>query len=401
MRFRIVCGLVLLLAHAAPGAQEAMPEREMSFSEKQDGSVFAHFTLGEEEAAVIQFLDEAGEVLRPLSIKVEDNGDNYIAGRVSSGVRLDFLPKRIVSVQLSDLPGLENLRISFLDLFLKRNFVSVPLFDFPGLQGVRIRLLVKANAGRDAATIAVSTEETAAITVRLVEVGMVYIPGGTFRMGDLSVSGVGNSRELPVHSVTVPSFRIGKREVTFSQWDACVADGGCSHSPDDRGWGRGNRPVIRVSWDDVQEFIVWLNARTDGGYRLPTESEWEYAARAGSETLYTWGDEIGVNRANCNGCGSRWDNRETAPVGSFPANAWGLHDMHGNVWEWVEDCWNGNYEGAPGDGSAWLSGDCSQRVVRGGAWRYGGPGGLRSSIQSKWLRSVRGVDLGFRLARDR
>ena len=142
MRFRIVCGLVLLLAHAAPGAQEAMPERVMDFSEKQDGSVFAHFTLGEEEAAVIQFLDEAGEVLRPLSIKVEDNGDNYIAGRVSSGVRLDFLPKRnLGSVQLSDLPGLENLRISFLDLFLKRNFVSVPLFDlsgFPGFPGLQV-----------------------------------------------------------------------------------------------------------------------------------------------------------------------------------------------------------------------------------------------------------------------
>ena len=400
MRFRIVCGLVLLLAHAAPGAQEAMPERVMSLSVKQDGSVFAHFTLGEEEAAVIQFLDETSEVLRPLSIKVEDNGDNYIAGRVSSGVRLDFLPKRIVSVQLSDLPGLENLRISFLDLFLKRNFVSVPLFDFPGLQGVRIRLLVKANAGRDAATIAVSTEETAAITVRLVEVGMVYIPGGTFRMGDLSVSGVGGSDELPVHSVTVPSFWMGKHEVTFSQWDACVADGGCSRRPGDSGFGRGNRPVIDVSWDDAQAFIAWLNARTDGGYRLPTESEWEYAARAGSEGLYTWGDEIGVNRANCDGCGSQWDGDETAPVGSFPANAWGLHDMHGNVWEWVEDCWNGSYEGAPGDGSAWLSGSCSQRVIRGGSW-LDGPGTLRSSDRDWGIRSNRLNFLGFRLARDR
>ena len=398
MRFRIVCGLVLLLAHAAPGAQEAMPERVMTFSEKQDGSVFAHFTLGEEEAAVIQFLDEAGEVLRPLSIKVEDNGDNYIAGRVSSGVRLDFLPKRIVSVQLSDLPGLENLRISFLDLFLKRNFVSVPLFDFPGLQGVRIRLLVKANAGRDAATIAVSTEETAAITVRLVEVGMVYIPGGTFRMGDLS--GEGHGQQLPVHSVTVPSFWMGKREVTFSQWDACVADGGCSHTPGDEGFGRGNRPVINVSWDDVQEFIAWLNARAGGGYRLPTESEWEYAARAGSETLYSWGDELGVNRANCDDCGSEWDDERTAPVGSFPANAWGLHDMHGNVWEWVEDCWNGNYEGAPGDGSAWLNGTCFLRVIRGGSW-VNFPSSLRSSYRGWTNRSNRLDLLGFRLARDR
>ena len=180
---------------------------------------------------------------------------------------------------------------------------------------------------------------------------MVEIPGGTFIMGDLSViplegDGVGGSRELPLHSVTVPSFWMGKHEVTFLQWDACVADGGCSYSPGDSGFGRGNRPVIHVSWDDVQEFIVWLNARTDGGYRLPTESEWEYAARAGSEGLYTWGDEIGVNRANCRGCGDPWG--QTAPVGSFPANAWGLHDMHGNVREWTEDCWNGNYEGSTG-----------------------------------------------------
>ena len=251
MRFRIVCGLVLLLAHAAPGAQEAMPEREMTFSVKQDGSAFAHFTLGEGEAAVIQFLDGAGEVLRPLSIKVEDNGDNYIAGRVSSGVRLDFLPKRIVSVQLSDLPGSQGERIRLLDLFLKRNFVSVPLFDLyglPGLPGRRIRLLVKAHAGSDAATIAASAEISIAVArlaridvarqVAELEEEMVEIPGGTFRMGDLSVNGVGDFTELPVHSVTVPSFWMGKHEVRFSQWDACVADGGCSYSPVDEGFGR-------------------------------------------------------------------------------------------------------------------------------------------------------------------
>ena len=228
---------------------------------------------------------------------------------------------------------------------------------------------------------------------------MVEIPGGTFRMGDLS--GEGDDVELPVHSVTVSSFWMGKHEVTFLQWDACVADGGCGgYSPDDSGFGRGNRPVIWVSWDDIQEFIVWLNRKTGGGYRLPTESEWEYAARAGSESKYSWGDEIGVNRANCAGCGSQWDNRETAPVGSFPANAWGLHDMHGNVWEWVEDCRNRNYRGAPVDGSAWLSGGCGQRVIRGGSASLV-PWLLRSSFRNRGDRSVRGPDLGFRLARDR
>ena len=377
MRFGIICGFILLLAHAAPGAQERVLEREMTFSGKQDGSVFADFSLGEGEAAIIQFLDGAGEVLRPLSIKVEDHGDSYIAGRVSPGVAIDFLPKR--------------------------NPVPVPLFDLSGLQDMKIRLLVKANAGRDAATIATSTE-TAIALVRLVgELAgeLVYIPGGTFRMGDLS--GVGDSGELPVHSVTVSPFRMGKHEVTFSQWDACVADGGCSYSPGDAGWGRGNRPVIRVSWDDIQAFIVWLNARAGGGYRLPTESEWEYATRAGSESLYSWGDEIGVNRANCDGCGGQWDARDrTAPVGSFPANAWGLHDVHGNVWEWVEDCLNSNYEGAPINGSAWMSGDCSRRVIRSGSWNTL-PWDLRSSrrFTSGISRSDRFNGLGFRLARDR
>ena len=165
---------------------------------------------------------------------------------------------------------------------------------------------------------------------------MVLIPGGAFRMGDLN--GGGDIDETPVHSVTVPAFKLGKYEVTFAQWDACVADGGCNgYSPDDEGWGRGSRPVIHVTWDDAQSFISWLNAETGGNYRLPSEAEWEYAARAGSATKYSWGDDIGENRANCSkSCGDRWAN--TAPVGSFSANAWGLHDMHGNIEEWVQDC---------------------------------------------------------------
>ena len=239
---------------------------------------------------------------------------------------------------------------------------------------------------------------------------MVPIPGGSFRMGDLS--GDGYENEIPVHVVTIAPFEMGKYEVTFSQWDACVADGECPRVSDE-GWGRGNRPVIKVSWDDVQGFITWMNVRTSGGYRLPTESEWEYAARAGSESKYSWGDFIGSNRTNCegyddgydddyddgyDGCGDRWET--TAPVGSFASNAWGLHDMHGNVWEWVEDCVNESYAGAPSDGSAWRSGDCSQRVTRGGSWlfetRY-----LRSAHRDRGARSSRFFSQGFRLARDK
>ena len=137
---------------------------------------------------------------------------------------------------------------------------------------------------------------------------------------------------------------------------------------DDEGWGRGRRPVINVSWNDAQDYVEWLSAQTGHAYRLLSEAEWEYVARAGSSTVYSWGDDIGSNRANCDGCGSQWDYDRTAPVGSFAANGFGVHDMHGNVWEWVEDCWNGSYAGAPTDGSAWRSGECEQRVLRGGSW---------------------------------
>ncbi len=225
------------------------------------------------------------------------------------------------------------------------------------------------------------------------------IPAGSFQMGCVSDSVLCDDDEFPVHTVTIPaSLAVGKYEVTFSEWDACVESGGCRHVPDDWGWGRGNRPVMRVSWEDTQEYVAWLSEETGYEYRLLSESEWEYAARAGSRTAYSWGDEIGDNRANCGGCGSRWDFERTAPVGSFAANAFGLHDMHGNVYEWVEDCWNGSYVGAPSDGSAWLRGDCSRRVLRGGSWNFD-PRYLRSANRN-WLRSgSRGNFIGFRVAR--
>ena len=214
-----------------------------------------------------------------------------------------------------------------------------------------------------------------------------------------NIQGGGDSDEKPVHRVSVKAFLLGKTEVTFVQWDACVAAGGCSHKPGDRRWGRGNRPVMRVSWKDITEqFIPWLNKTTGKRYRLPTEAEWEYAARAGSETKYSWGNSIGRNRANCDGCGSRWDDSQTAPVGSFAANAFGLYDMHGNVREWTQDCWNGSYRGAPSDGSAWLSGNCSLRVLRGGSW-YIDPSLLRSASRYYNSTGYRSDSSGFRLAR--
>jgi formylglycine-generating enzyme required for sulfatase activity len=213
---------------------------------------------------------------------------------------------------------------------------------------------------------------------------MVVVPAGT--------TWLASGRNV---AIAAP-FAVGKFEVTFEEWDACVAQGGCIHRPDDRGWDRGRQPVMNVSWYDAQEYIAWLSKRTGKAYRLLSEAEWEYAAQAGT------GQEAkvtpGAGEANCAGCGSRWDNRQTAPVGSFAANAFGLHDMLGNVWEWTADCWNASHDGALADGSARLSGNCSIRVLRGGSWGNG-PGVTRSANRV-WIPSdYHDGYVGFRVAR--
>jgi formylglycine-generating enzyme required for sulfatase activity len=228
---------------------------------------------------------------------------------------------------------------------------------------------------------------------------MVVVPGGRFVMG--SPKGTSNGAyEEPQHDVLIKQrFAVSRFEVTFEEWDACVTLGGCTFSPSDEGWGRGTRPVINVNWDDVQQYVTWLSKRTGKSYRLLSEAEWEYAARAGTSTKYFWGDEIGQNNANCVGCGSQWDRKQTAPVGSFGANAFGLYDMHGNVTEWTQDCYHKNYEGAPEDGSAWItSGDCQYRVMHSGSWLYG-PYNLRSAYRVAFEAIYRLSDLGFRLGR--
>ena len=228
---------------------------------------------------------------------------------------------------------------------------------------------------------------------------MVVIPAGSFRMG--CVSGPDCLvDEKPVREVRIGAdFALSRHEVTFAEWDACAAAGGCGgYRPNDWGWGRGSRPVINASWNDARAYASWLSRETGRRYRLPSESEWEYAARSGTATRYFWGNEIGRNRANCDGCGSRWDNDRTAPVGSFAPNAFGLYDMHGNVQEWVEDCWNGSYTGAPTDGAAWLRGDCGRRVLRGGAWNNY-PWLLRAALRLWFAPDLRSNYVGFRVAR--
>ena len=225
---------------------------------------------------------------------------------------------------------------------------------------------------------------------------MVVVPAGSFLMGSPESEEGRWDDEGPVHWVEIGEpLAVGGYEVTFEEWDACAAAGGCGgYRPDDEGWGRGRRPVINVSWKDAQEYMTWLRRKTGEEYRLLNEAEWEYAARAGTRTRYSFGDDISPNDANYYSGGIG----KTQPVGSYRANGFGLYDMHGNVWEWVHDCWNGNYRGAPSNGDAWERGKCGRRVWRGGAWS-GFPRILRAAIRSRSDAGVRYSISGFRVAR--
>lgn len=231
-----------------------------------------------------------------------------------------------------------------------------------------------------------------------IEPMMVTIKAGQFQMGCVSDDSSCLADELPVRSVSLKSFELSRFEVTFNQYDAYVLATG-ARRPDDRGWGRGERPVINVGQDEALAYIEWLNQTTGKQYRLPTEAEWEYAARANTTTKYSWGNEAGSMKANCAGCGSLWDSKYTAPVGQFEPNPWGLFDMHGNVWEWVQDSWRADYTGVPTNGEAWLGPKGSEIVVRGGSW-YLGPEVMRSAHRAKQRRYYRSFNIGFRLARD-
>jgi formylglycine-generating enzyme required for sulfatase activity len=209
--------------------------------------------------------------------------------------------------------------------------------------------------------------------------------------------------EGPQHIVTFAKpFAVSKFEVTFDEWDTCVAYGECTQVSDG-GWGHEGQPVIYVTWDDARRYTAWLARVTGKPYRLLSEAEYEYATRAGTTTAYPWGDDINLNgtaMANCVGCGSRWDNNQTAPVGSFLPNQFGLFDMVGNVWEWVADCYHPNYEGAPDNGLPWMKPDCADRVLRGGSWHSIPTRNLRSATRYHHGPDVQDRGYGFRIGRD-
>ena len=226
---------------------------------------------------------------------------------------------------------------------------------------------------------------------------MAVLRPAPFQRGDLQGNGDGD--EKPAQTVKLPKpFAIGVYPVTFAEYDRYCDQTGC-RPPDDQGWGRGNRPVINVSWLDAVKYVNWLSDQTGQTYRLPTDAEWEYAARAGTESRFWWGAKPGVGRANCSTCGSVWQGEKTAPVGRFPPNPFGLYDMAGNVWEWAADCYHDTLAGAPTDGGAREKPGCGKRVIRGGAWSFP-PKEMRSANRWRDFPSRHSDDTGFRLVRN-
>lgn len=232
---------------------------------------------------------------------------------------------------------------------------------------------------------------------------MIAVPAGSFVMGSPPSEPGRYDNEGPQHKVTIAyPFAVAKFDVTFDEWDACAKFGDCAPDIDDSGFGRGSQPVINVNWYDAQRYAAWLSKVTGKTYRLLSEAEFEYAARAGTQTAYPWGNEVKPDdkaMADCNGCGSQWDLKQTAPVGSFAPNRFGLYDMVGNVMQWLEDCAHGSYDGAPSDGSAWIEGgNCSIRMGGGGSWSAF-TNQIRSADRAGGTLNMRGAIAGFRVAR--
>jgi formylglycine-generating enzyme required for sulfatase activity len=225
---------------------------------------------------------------------------------------------------------------------------------------------------------------------------MLKIEGGDFTMGRRLA--LPDEDDGPAHHVHLESFLIGATEVTFEEYDRFARATG-RRFPRDFGWGRGQRPVVDVSWEDARAYAQWLSRRTGKRYRLPSESEWEYAAAGGQTTFFWWGIQPGHGRAVCFDCGTQWDNRSSAPVASFQPNPYGLYDTAGNVMEWVEDCYHPDYVGAPPNGNPRGREDCDLRVARGGAFNKPARS-MHSTARHSLAPETRLNALGFRVARD-
>jgi formylglycine-generating enzyme required for sulfatase activity len=295
------------------------------------------------------------------------------------------------------------LTLPIAQVILRCGFLSIAIFIVSLLSS-----LVQADAVipiiAPAKLAALNPEQRAMIDALLAKVKI--IPAGEFQIGDDNAE---NDDEQPARQIKLKSFGLLSTEVTFAQYEV-FAQVTSRVLPDDQTWGKGERPVINVSWEDARDFALWLHEKTGLAWRLPTEAEWEYAARAGSKAKYSFGDQLADfctygNVADAGTTGA-WRNKScsdghlrTAPVAQFKANAWGIYDMHGNVWEWVQDCWQSGYREISESGAANESGGCRERVQRGGSWFYSADD-ARAGYRSSAPFADKGVQVGFRVVLD-
>ncbi|RLL54300.1 formylglycine-generating enzyme family protein [Mariprofundus sp. EBB-1] len=348
------------------------------------------------------------ETFRPLlpHVKKASKAD---VGKVLHALLLEYdITKKqgeTLDQRLGRLNAVHDGKLKILDLLLSDQGIpdavgSVPVTGEQTTEAI-VSTLIDNSRGKSSRASQAAHQFASAMNDKIRSAGltieMVRIPAGDFRMGLLAGNGYIN--EEPAHAVHINSFRMSKYEITQPQWKRIMGSNPSSYKADDR-------PVESISWDNVKVFIVKLNQKTGKHYRLPSEAEWEYAARAGTSSQYPWGNSASHDYANygkdkcCEGHASgrdQWVN--TSPVGSFPANGFGLYDMQGNVWEWVEDCYHENYKRAPANGEAWTSGVCSKRVLRGGSW-FDIPSSLRSAYRYGYSTDARDDDSGFRLVQD-
>lgn len=226
---------------------------------------------------------------------------------------------------------------------------------------------------------------------------MAAIPAGDFIMGDKS----GRPTEQPTVRITLAKpFAISRTEITWNQWEACQKDGACDHIESDHGWGRGTRPVINMTFAQAEAYLAWLSKKTGKTYRMPSEAEWEYAARGGTRTRYWWGDEIGKGKANCRECGAGdFSGHKSAPTRTFEANPFGLYEIHGNIWEWTADCWHPTHEGADPAGKPRVAEKCTLMTIRSGSWYYFAPVSTAAS-RAKNDRRMKSYNIGIRAVRE-
>ena len=338
------------------------------------------------ETEIRKAIRKAKGFLACFSKNYEKSGYKHKELRLALDTYAEMPPGAIwfIPVRLDDcmLPELE---IPALKLSIKE-FQWVDLWEEGGLD--RLLVAIKSSLGEPVDGKAQTLRDRDAPWCP----ELVVIPPGRFLMGWPT----DGKDQGPQHEVKITySLAVGRYPVTFAESDAfMMARGTDDRRPKDWNWGRGRRPVIDVSWDQAQTYVTWLSAQTEKHYRLLSEAEWEYACRAGTTTRYSCGDEITEDKANF-GC----KHGRTTEVGMYPANAFGLHDMHGNVNEWVEDSWHDNYNDAPNDGTAWKGGNLDRRVLRGGSW-FDHPWWLRSAARYWRSPSSRTEKLGFRVCRE-